>query len=125
MTDAFRDYADVPNKGKTRRHVKVPGASRQRNTCSALSLMVLVPFRAVPVRVYAESDLSATAEKSAGTDYLVMVPEYQGYPRTGTLVAANSFLAIRNHKIANQASRKGGIPQPCFQWPETVELKQQ
>jgi len=29
--------------------------------------MVLVPFRAVPVRVYAESDLSATAENTART----------------------------------------------------------
>jgi hypothetical protein len=83
--------------------------------------MVLVPFRAVPVRVYVESDLPATAENTAGTDYLVMVPEYQGYPEIGILVAANSFLAIRNHKTTNQASRKDGMPQPCLQWPETVE----
>jgi hypothetical protein len=87
--------------------------------------MVLVPFRAVSVGVYAESDISATAENTAGTDYLVMVPEYHGYPGIGTLVAANSFLAMRNHKIANQTSREGGMPQPCFQWPETAEMKQQ
>jgi hypothetical protein len=51
-----------------------------------------------------------------------MVPEYQGYPGKGTLVATNSFLAIRNHKTANQASRESGMPQPCFQRPETAEL---
>ena len=54
-----------------------------------------------------------------------MVPEYQGYPGIGTLVAANSFFVIRNHKTANQVSREGGMPEPCFQWPEIVELKQQ
>ena len=81
--------------------------------------MVLVPFRAVPVR------LSATAENTAGTDYLVMVPEYQGYPGIGTLVPANSFLAIRHHKTANEASREGGMPQPCFQLSEIAELNQQ
>jgi hypothetical protein len=87
--------------------------------------MVLVPFRAVPVRVYARSDLSATAENTVGTVYLVMVPEYQGFTGIGNLVAADSFLAIRRHKTANQANREGGMPQPCFQWPEIAELKQQ
>jgi hypothetical protein len=54
-----------------------------------------------------------------------MVPEYQGSPGRDTFVAANSFLAIRNHNTANQASRESVMPQPCFQRPETAELKQQ
>jgi hypothetical protein len=56
---------------------------------------------------------------------LLMVPEYRGSLGKGTLVAENSFLTIRNHKTANQASRESGMLQPCFQRPETVELNQQ
>jgi hypothetical protein len=65
VTDAIRKCANARKKGKTRIHVKVPGASRRRNTRSTLLLMVLVPFRAVPVGVYAESVFSATAENTA------------------------------------------------------------
>jgi hypothetical protein len=70
VTDAIRNCANAPKKGKTRRHVKVPRVSRRRNTRSALLLMVLVPFRAIPVGVYTESGFSATAENTARTDFI-------------------------------------------------------
>jgi hypothetical protein len=68
------------------------------------------------------SSVSATPGSTARTDFLesrvgrsAIVPEFQWHPGNDALLASISFSETRrNRKGANQASKEGGGPQPCF-----------